>query len=145
MSLVPEPQNDLAQMKRLSSREARNQFADLLGQVHYTSEPVLIERSGKPMVVMLSVDAYEKLLTAGSRQMNTSVVDPQEQPDASVDEPLFGAFPELAAITEDDLQWAKGLWNESLERQIRIINGEEDTSEEDTREGDSPTNTHERG
>lgn len=138
--LQDKQQHDLAQIKRLSSREARNQFSDLIGQVHYTSEPVMIERSGKPMVVMVSVDAYTQLLTAGFAQSDTNLADTHEQLDIPVDEPLFGAFPELAAITEDDLNWAKGLWRESLERQIRIINGEKDDGEEG-----SPTNTHERG
>ena len=34
---------------------------------------------------------------------------------------LFGAFPELSAITEDDLTWAKQLWERSLEKQAQIL------------------------
>lgn len=43
----------------------------------------------------------------------------------SVPEPgsLFGAFPELAALTTDDLEWAKRLWEHSAEKQSRILDG----------------------
>lgn len=34
---------------------------------------------------------------------------------------LFGAFPELAAITGDDIAWAKSLWQQSLDKQLRIL------------------------
>ncbi len=32
---------------------------------------------------------------------------------------LFGAFPELAAITGDDIAWVKSLWHQSLDKQLR--------------------------
>lgn len=34
---------------------------------------------------------------------------------------LFGAFPELAAITDADLTAAKQLWQEGLDKQLRIL------------------------
>lgn len=34
---------------------------------------------------------------------------------------LFGAFPELAAITDDDVSAAKGLWEKSLRKQARLL------------------------
>jgi predicted DNA-binding antitoxin AbrB/MazE fold protein len=34
---------------------------------------------------------------------------------------LFGAFPELAAITDDDVLGAKGLWEKSLRKQTRVL------------------------
>ena len=36
---------------------------------------------------------------------------------------LFGAFPELAAITGDDIAWVKSLWQQSLDKQLRILQG----------------------
>jgi len=33
---------------------------------------------------------------------------------------LFGAFPELAKITHDDILWVKRLWEHGLEKQFRI-------------------------
>ena len=34
---------------------------------------------------------------------------------------LFGAFPELAALTDDAFAWAKRLWEHGLEKQSRIL------------------------
>ena len=36
---------------------------------------------------------------------------------------LFGAFPELASLSEDDFEWAKRLWEHSLAKQSRILDG----------------------
>ena len=48
-------------VRRVSSRDARAQFADLIGEVYYGNETVIIERKGKPMAVVLSPSAYEAL------------------------------------------------------------------------------------
>ena len=40
--------------KTMSVREARAKFSDLLGSVHYTNQPVIIERNGKPYAVVIS-------------------------------------------------------------------------------------------
>ncbi len=48
--------------RRIGAREARNQFADLLGRVHYKGETVIVERSGKPMVAVIPVEMFERLL-----------------------------------------------------------------------------------
>jgi len=34
---------------------------------------------------------------------------------------LFGAFPELAALTGDEFAWAKRLWEHGLEKQSRLL------------------------
>ena len=36
---------------------------------------------------------------------------------------LFGAFPELAVLSDDDVAWAKRLWEHGLEKQSRILDG----------------------
>lgn len=108
-------------IKRISTRTARNQFSDLIGQVHYTSEPVMIERAGKPMVVLLSVEAYEQLLIA---QTALGQVDKPAEALSGMVDPLFGAFPELGAITDEDLAWAKAQWDQSVEKQLHTIDGQ---------------------
>jgi hypothetical protein len=47
---------------RYGAREARNKFADLLGRVGYGGEVVIVERSGRPMAVIMPVDMYEGLV-----------------------------------------------------------------------------------
>ena len=45
----------------LGAREARAQFADLLGRVYYRGDTVIVERSGKPMVAVIPIELYEQL------------------------------------------------------------------------------------
>ncbi len=45
--------------RRMSSKEAREHFSDLLGSVYYTKEPVIVEKKGKPVAVVISPEQYE--------------------------------------------------------------------------------------
>lgn len=38
--------------------------------------------------------------------------------------PLAGAFPELASLTEADLEWAKQQWQRGLDRQLELVSSE---------------------
>ena len=51
-------------VKRLSSREARANFAELLGAVYYTKEPVIVEKKGKPYAVLISPEQYDAFAKA---------------------------------------------------------------------------------
>lgn len=46
--------------KRMSAREARDNFSDLLGVVYYGNEPVIVERKGKPVAVVISPEQYAR-------------------------------------------------------------------------------------
>ncbi len=46
-------------VRRMSSREARANFADLIGSVHYTREPVIVEKNGKPVAVVISPEQFD--------------------------------------------------------------------------------------
>ncbi len=46
-------------VRRTSARDARAHFADLLGSVYYSREPVIVERKGKPVAVVISPHQYE--------------------------------------------------------------------------------------
>jgi len=48
--------------KRISAREARSKFADLMGSVRYGGEEVIVERSGHPMAAVIPVEVYERLV-----------------------------------------------------------------------------------
>jgi len=54
-------------VKHMSSREARANFADLLGAVYYTGEAVVVEKKGKPVAVVISPAAYQALQEASAR------------------------------------------------------------------------------
>lgn len=59
--------------KHISAREARNRFSDLIGSVHYGGEEVIVERSGRPMVAVISVEMYERLIA--ERRARFEVLD----------------------------------------------------------------------
>lgn len=58
---------------RVSAREARNKFADIMGSVRYGGEEIIVERSGRPMAALIPVDTYERLVA--ERRVRFEVVD----------------------------------------------------------------------
>ena len=58
---------------RMGAREARNSFADLLGSVHYGGREVIVERSGKPVVAVIPVETYRRLIA--ERETRFQVLD----------------------------------------------------------------------
>ncbi len=57
----------------MGAREARLKFAHLLGSSHYGGQVIIIERSGKPMVAVIPIDMYERLVA--EREARFEVVD----------------------------------------------------------------------
>lgn len=47
--------------RRVSAREARSRFAELTDRVHYTGEPVVVEKQGQPFVALVSLEDLEVL------------------------------------------------------------------------------------
>src|SRR3954465_1798555 len=43
----------------MSARDARMHFADVIGSVYYTQEPIVVERKGKPFAVVISPHQYQ--------------------------------------------------------------------------------------
>jgi prevent-host-death family protein len=74
-------------MKILSSADARKNFADTLNQVAYGSEHIVIKRSGKEIVYMISARDYElfqQLLQQAEDKMDLEIAesrmnDPQQE------------------------------------------------------------------
>ena len=49
---------------RMSAKEARDNFSDILGRAYYRGEPTIVEKQGKTMAVVISpadFDQYQKL------------------------------------------------------------------------------------
>lgn len=82
----------------MGAREARAQFADLLGRVHYRGETVIVERSGKPMVAIIPIELYEQLVA--EREARFSVIDRIKDtvPDLPEEEVLEDVAAALAAV-----------------------------------------------
>ncbi len=56
--------------RMVSATEARARFGELMQQVAESEETVIVERGGKPYVVMLSIIEYERLLAAQQEREN---------------------------------------------------------------------------
>lgn len=48
--------------KTVSATDAKNRFGGVLREVTQTDEPIVVERDGKPVAVILSMSAYQRLL-----------------------------------------------------------------------------------
>jgi prevent-host-death family protein len=58
---------------RVSSSEARQRFAELVGQAQYGGQVTVIEKSGKPVVAMIPMDMYERLVA--ERALRFEILD----------------------------------------------------------------------
>jgi len=47
-------------VKKMSTREVRENFSEVIGSVYFTREPVVIERNGKPYAVLVNAEEYER-------------------------------------------------------------------------------------
>ncbi|MGI8913377.1 MAG: type II toxin-antitoxin system Phd/YefM family antitoxin [Chloroflexota bacterium] len=45
---------------RVGAKQARDNFSQLLGTVHYGKETVIVEKAGKPFVVVISPEEYDR-------------------------------------------------------------------------------------
>ncbi len=60
-------------VERIGVREARNNFSDLLGNVHNGGQVVIVERSGKPMVAVIPVQVYQQVIA--EREARFQILD----------------------------------------------------------------------
>jgi len=54
--------------RRVSATNARIHFGELMRQAEEDGQPIVVEHSGRPRVVVLSVAAYERLLAGRDAQ-----------------------------------------------------------------------------
>jgi prevent-host-death family protein len=67
----------------MSAEEARAKFEDLLGTLSDTKEPVIVEKRGKPVAVMISPEDYS--LLRRQREAAFSVIDRIRERNADFD------------------------------------------------------------
>lgn len=48
-------------VKTISANDARESFGDLLGAIDATKEPIVVERDGRPVAVVISPDDFARL------------------------------------------------------------------------------------
>ena len=70
--------------RRVSAKEARDNFSELLGQVHYKQEPVIVEKNGKPFAVLIDPDAFARFQEDAKRRF-FAIVDEIHERNKDVD------------------------------------------------------------
>lgn len=50
-------------LKTIAASEARNKFSEILGEAHYTNQPIIVKKTRKPYAVILSYEEYVSLLS----------------------------------------------------------------------------------
>lgn len=58
---------------RVSSSEARQRFAELVGQAQYGGQVTVIEKSGKPVAAVVPIDIYDRLIA--ERETRFEILD----------------------------------------------------------------------
>jgi len=88
-------------VKRMSAKEARNRFSDLLGAVYYARETVVVEKRGCPVAVVINPEDYERLLS--EREARLAVFDDirAKNSDVSAQEAEEDAAREIAALRSE--------------------------------------------
>jgi prevent-host-death family protein len=71
--------------RTISATDARIHFGELMRRVVENQESVIVERSGEPHVVVISVDAYERLLAAQEEQEDWRALVTQARAQAGAD------------------------------------------------------------
>lgn len=59
--------------REVSAMEARQKFGELLDEIYYRDEQVIIKRADKPMAALISIQSYQQFLK--QRNKDFSVLD----------------------------------------------------------------------
>lgn len=91
-------------IEHIGAREARNKFADLLGNVYYGGQVVIVERSGKPMVAVIPVEMYQQVIA--EREVRFQVLDRirDRLPDVPADEVAQDVAEAIKAVRASNAQ-----------------------------------------
>jgi prevent-host-death family protein len=87
--------------RRMSAKEARANFGDLLGSVYYTGEPVIIERKGRRFAVVISPKQYDILEKQSEKAWATVDRIRERNADKDPDEVLRDVTAEVEAVRQE--------------------------------------------
>lgn len=87
--------------KTLSSREARANFSNLLSSVYRTKEPVIIEKYGKPVALVISMEEYQRLQDERERAWAAVERVRERNADKDPDEVLRNVTAEVEAVRHE--------------------------------------------
>ena len=89
--------------RRISAKEARNNFSDLLGRVRNSSDPVIVEKKGRPFAVLISSEDFARFQTiAKERFFEIAREIQQDNNDADPDEVLRDVTEAVDAVRREE-------------------------------------------
>jgi prevent-host-death family protein len=90
--------------KSVSAKEARSNFSDLLGFVHYSKQAVIVQKRGRPFVVIINPEDYDRLLR--ERRERLAVFDEvaSRNPNVTPAEAAADAAREIASLRREQQQ-----------------------------------------
>lgn len=85
-------------VKYVGAREARSNFAQILGEVHYGGQAVIVNRSGRPMVAIIPVQEYQQIVS--EREARFQILDDirKRMPDIPAEEVEQDVVEAVAAV-----------------------------------------------
>jgi prevent-host-death family protein len=84
-------------VKRYTAQETREKLSDILGTVYYGKEPVIVEKRGRPVAVLISPEDFE--LLQQERERRFTVIDRIQERNADFD--LEEVLGDVTAVVED--------------------------------------------
>jgi prevent-host-death family protein len=89
--------------RRISAKEARSNFSDLLGSVRYSGDPVIVEKKGQPFAVLISPEDFARFQAiAKERFFETAREIQQDNKDADPDEVLRDVTEAVEAVRQEE-------------------------------------------
>ena len=64
---------------RMNTKEARDNFSEILGRAYYKNEPTIVERRGKPMAVVISPEQYAQFQQQQKRELFKTIDEIHER------------------------------------------------------------------
>ena len=88
-------------VKTVSTAEARANFGDVLNSVFYTKEPVVVQKKGKVVAVIISPEAFQRLQEEDARDWATIQAVGERTADQDPDEVLAVVTEEVEAVRRE--------------------------------------------
>lgn len=87
--------------KRISAKEARDNFSELLGTVYFGKEPIIVEKQGTPYAVVINPQEYQKfeVYKKAAKKRFFEIVD--EIQEANKDKSFDEVYKDVTEIVEE--------------------------------------------
>ncbi len=88
-------------VKTVSTAEARANLGDVLNSVYYTKEPVVVQKKGKVVAVIISPEAFQRLQEEDARDWATIQAVGERNADHDPEEVLRDVTDEVEVVRQE--------------------------------------------